>query len=137
MESFKEQEGIGHANAGGGRVGERAVGVPKGAARVSDLKRAAVSCPWAVSGMGSWCGGGQVGMKLLRKMSKPLKMVWTERIRQVLMLFCKINGSEFEKKKKKKTQISIKMPLEQKITGRYVTTLNCLHISIIHLGNLK
>lgn len=36
-------------------------------------------------------------MKLLRGMLKPLKMVWKERMRQVLKSFCKVNGSEFEK----------------------------------------
>lgn len=37
-------------------------------------------------------------MELVRETQKPLKLEWKERMRQVLNLFCKVNGSEFEKK---------------------------------------
>lgn len=43
---------------------------------------------------------------------------------------------EVNLEKEKKTQISIKILLGQKITS-YATILSCLHISIMHLGNLK
>lgn len=42
---------------------------------ISDVKNATLLWNQVVSGMASWCGWGGAGIKLLKEMLKPLKMV--------------------------------------------------------------